>query len=85
MRRSGDGERRPKTGDDDGGAMHVIADWSAMGHVIWRDVESVARMCECMTTATTMWFVCTYTKLAAAEPTAARRHIPYLCIILLSI
>lgn len=55
MRRGGgDGERRPKTGDDDGGATHVIADWSAMGHVIWRDVESAARTCECMTTTTTM-------------------------------
>lgn len=45
MRRGGDGERRPKTADDDGGATHVIADWSAMGHVIWRDVESAAGMC----------------------------------------
>lgn len=45
MRCGGGGERRPKTGNDDGGATCVIADWSAMGHVIWRDVESAARMC----------------------------------------
>lgn len=43
-----DGVRRPRTGNDDDGATHVIADWSAMGHVIWRDVVSVARMCVCV-------------------------------------
>jgi len=43
-----DGVRRPTTGNDDDGATHVIADWSAMGHVIWRDVESAARMCVCV-------------------------------------
>lgn len=44
MRRDGGGERRPKTGSDDDGATHVIADWSAMGHVMWRDVESAERI-----------------------------------------
>lgn len=43
-----DGVQRPKTGNDDDGATHVIADWSAMGHVIWRDVVSAARMCVCL-------------------------------------